>query len=81
MANHPNRGVELIVPSNAQAAILGWRYGINLSRGGHDYSVQYHASGLVVTRDGAKIRSWDDLPANVQKIILAQKGMLGCAQA
>ena len=75
MATEPN-SVELIVPSNAERAITGWSHSINFSRRGHDYTAQYHASGLAIERDGAKVRSWDDLPANVQKIIRAQKNML-----
>jgi len=76
MARYPTHGVELIVPSNAEAAICGWRHGINFSRRGHDYSVQFHAAGLMIERDGAKVGSWDDLPATVQAIIRKSKGML-----
>jgi len=76
MATYPTRGVELIVPSNAERDITGWSHSINFNRRGHDYTAQYHASGLAITCDGAKVRSWDDLPASVQAIIRKSKGML-----
>ncbi len=64
---YPTRGVELIVPTIAEAAIIG--YGVNFNRRGHDYAVRYHATGLSIERDGEKVRSWDDLPASVQSLI------------
>jgi len=75
MALYPTRGVELIVPSNAELPMTGW--GVNFSRRGHDYAVRYHPSGLAITRDGAKVRSWDDLPANVQAVIVKSKQSFG----
>ena len=73
---YPTRGVELIVPSNVELAITRSGYGVNFNRRGHDYEVRYHPSGLAITRDGVKIRRWDDLPANVMTIIIKSRGML-----
>lgn len=70
---YPTRGVELIVPSNAEAAIFGWRYGVNFNRRGHDYAVQFCAAGISVTRDGEEVRRWDDLPGSVQAVIVKAK--------
>ncbi len=75
MATYPTRGVELIVPSNAELQITGCGYGVNFSRRGHDYQVRYHASGLAIERDGVKVRRWDDLPASIQAIITKSRSM------
>ena len=66
----PTKGIELIVPTIAETEITGFRCGFNFNRRGHDYAVQCHRAGLSIERDGVKVRSWDDLPANVQKLIV-----------
>ena len=79
MTAYPTRGIELVVPSNAEREITGWSHSINFSRRGHDYEVQYHASGLAITRDGLKVRSWDDLPTSVQTIVRKAKNAMSSA--
>ena len=75
----PTRGVELIVQPIVNAKILGWTYGCNFNRRGHDYHVRLYAGGLYIERDGQQVRRWDDLPANVQTIIRKQKAALESA--
>jgi hypothetical protein len=70
---YPTRGIELVVPSNAETEITGWLATVNFNRRGHDYSVQYLRCGLGIERDGEKVRAWDDLPPAVQKIIVKAK--------
>lgn len=71
---YPTKGIELVVPSNAETGCAGWHIGIRFCRRGHDYAVDFHASGLAIERDGQKVRSWDELPPNVQAIIRQAKG-------
>lgn len=73
MAQYPTRGVELVVPSNAEIAITGRLCGVNFNRRGHDYAVTFWRSGIMIERDGNKVRSWDELPANVQQVIRKSK--------
>jgi hypothetical protein len=68
MATYPTRGIELVVPSNAELPFLGW--GANFNRRGHDYGVRFLPSGLSIERDGVRVARWDDVPAMVQKIIV-----------
>jgi hypothetical protein len=65
---YPTKGIELVVPSNAELPFLGW--GANFTRRGHDYVVRYLPSGLSIERDGVQVRRWDDVPVQVQKLIV-----------
>jgi len=65
---YPTKGIELVVPSNAELPFLGW--GANFRRGNHDYAVRYLPSGLSIERDGRRVTRWDDLPATVQRLIV-----------
>ncbi len=70
---YPTKGVELVVPSNAEIAILGGGMGVNFSRRGHDYEARFYASGLAIMIDGVKARRWDDVPPHAQTIILKSR--------
>lgn len=65
---YPRRGIELVVPSNAELPFTGW--GANFNRRGHDYAVRYLPSGLSIECDGKRVGRWDDLPKMVQAVIL-----------
>ena len=65
---YPAKGIELVVPSNAELPFTGW--GANFTRRGHEYAVRYHPAGLSIERDGKRVMRWDDLPSAVQKLIV-----------
>ena len=79
MTTYPTTGVELVVPSNAEREITGLSHAVNFARRGHEYSVEFWRAGLSITRDGNKVRSWDDLPGNVQTVIRKSKSMFEAA--
>lgn len=76
---YPTKGIELVVPSNAELPFTGW--GINFNRRGHDYAVRYLPSGLSIERDGKRVTSWDAVPAMAQKIIIKSRDTYGPTMA
>lgn len=70
---YPTRGIELVVPSNAERAITGRVFTVNFNRRRHDYSATYYMCRWNIERDGARVRRFDDLPKDVQSILVKTK--------
>ena len=67
---------QLIVPTIAETQLTGFAGGIEKTFRGSIYRVEFHPAGLSCTKDGMKVRRWDDLPKPVQKAVREGRAML-----
>jgi hypothetical protein len=67
---------QLIVPSIVETQCTGFFGAVEKRFRGSLYRIEFWPSGASLTKDGTKLRSWDDLPKSVQADALAGKTAL-----
>ena len=67
---------ELICPPKAETLATGFIGGAYKVYRGAKYCAELYPAGWNLTKDGERLRSWDDLPKAVQKAALDAKRIL-----
>jgi hypothetical protein len=76
-----SKSFQLIVPTILETEATGFAGGIEKRYRGALYRVEVYPSGLSCTKDGVRMRRWDDVPASIQRAAIAGRTMLAEAAA
>jgi hypothetical protein len=76
-----SKSFQLIVPTIAETETTGFLGAIEKRFRGALYRVEIWPSGLSCTKDGVKLRTWDDVPASIQRAAASGRAMLAEAAA